>query len=117
MEGFTIKGKFLLVELLNINFLGPNLDLSPASDPRDGYFELCLLPHDRKEGFKAFLTRAMLGGAKPGDRADPFLRLPCKAMTIRSKDPNFHMDDSILDHSGQRIKVKVLKGRLNFILS
>jgi len=117
MEGFTIKGKFLLVELLNINYLGPNMELSPGSAPNDGYFELCLVPIAMKEGFKAFLNRAMLGGEDPADRPDPILRLPCKAITIRSKDPNFHIDDGILDHSGQRIKVKVLKGRLNFILS
>ena len=117
MEGFKIKGNFLMVELLNINYLGPNLELSPEGNPNDGYFELCLVPANKKEEFKAFLTQTMLGGEDTMDRTDPILRLPCRAMTIRSKDTNFHVDDGILDHSGQKIKVKVLKGRLNFILS
>lgn len=117
LEGFTIKGKFLLVELLNINYLGPNLELSPQSDPSDGHFELCLVPAGRKEEFKAFLTRALLGEAHPAGGEDPVLRLPCKAVGIRSKDPNFHVDDSLLDPEGNKIKIKVLEGRLQFLLA
>lgn len=117
LEGLKIKGKFLLVELLNINYLGPNLNLSPESVPNDGYFELCMVPGHMKEEFKAFLTQALLGGPAPGDRGGPFLRLPCKTLKIKSKDTNFHIDDGIMDYSGDTIKIKVLKGRLNFLLS
>lgn len=117
VEGIKIKGEFLLVELLNINFLGPNLDLSPKSVPSDGSFELCLVPGQRKEEFKEFLAHALLKGPGPSEMGPCFLRIPFKKIKLKSKDPHFHIDDGILDNPWKRIKVGLLQGRLNFIQS
>ena len=48
VDGIVIQGSFLLVELMNIQYLGPNIDLAPGSDPGDGYFELVMIPGKRR---------------------------------------------------------------------
>jgi len=118
LDRLKLKGKFLLVELLNINYIGPNLYLAPTSRPGDGYFHLCLVPGHRKEELKEFMERALFGeGPTVGEVGDWFLCVRCKKVKFKSKDPNFHLDDGLIDYSAEKIKVRNLKGRLRFIPS
>src|SRR5690606_7617404 len=46
IDGIRIKGKFLMVELMNIKYIGPNLKLAPNVLPGDEYFNLIMIPEN-----------------------------------------------------------------------
>lgn len=118
LDKLKIKGRFLMVELLNINYIGPNLNLAPKSRPGDGYFQLCLVPGHRKKKLKDFMERALFQGVPiDGEVGGWFLCLRCKKVKFKSKDPRFHIDDGLIDYSGTKIKLHNQKGRLRFIPS
>ncbi|HJU46299.1 MAG TPA: diacylglycerol kinase family protein [Chitinophagaceae bacterium] len=57
----TYSGNYLMIEVMNISFFGPNLQLSPASDPGDGVFEVVLIPESQREEFAAYIWHKMNG--------------------------------------------------------
>ena len=114
VDGIRIKGKFLLVQLFNIKFLGPNLPLAPEARPNDGYFDLLLVPAGRKEELKALL-RALIDEKDPGPNlAQVGLFMKCKKLTVISGDSNFQVDDDIVTYSGEEIKVRIIPSRLTY---
>lgn len=52
-DGQDFSGEYLLVEVMNVRYLGPRLDLSPKSDPSDGAFELVLIGAEQREALVA----------------------------------------------------------------
>ena len=48
LDGKDISGRYLLLEALNLRYVGPNLHLAPDSQPGDGYFEVvCVTEAER----------------------------------------------------------------------
>lgn len=44
VDGTDHSGKFVLIEIMNTPSIGPNICISPLSDPGDGEFEVVLVP-------------------------------------------------------------------------
>lgn len=87
VEGTLVRGAFLLVEIVNIPFIGPHVELSPESNPRDGHFELVLAGEPEREALLE-LTRG-----KPA-------RLPTRRVKhaiVRSDREHFHRDGSLVE--------------------
>lgn len=91
VDGERISGSYLLVEIVNIPYIGPQLQVSPGSDPSDGKFELVLATeHDR---------HALLEIAARG-RITSDVRLKTRAaerVTVRSETRCFHRDGAIVE--------------------
>jgi len=115
VDGVKLKGKFLLVQLFNIKLIGPNLNLAPRSVPDDGYFDLGLIPSKRKAEFKEYLSRLSAQKALPEELENFFIRLKCKKVELKSKDSNLHIDDSLVDYSGEKIIIKIIPARIKFL--
>jgi len=64
IDGKDRSGKFLLAEVMNIRSIGPNLNLSPISDPGDGIFELVLITEDQRDDFIEYLSSKSYGYEK-----------------------------------------------------
>jgi diacylglycerol kinase family enzyme len=115
-DGISIKGKFLMVELMNIRYVGPNLDLAPQADPGDGFFDLAII---RKGSRKQFLTYLEKRIATPDDLGDmrPFVKtLRIKKMSLRCPEPKFHIDDTLLSGmEGKKMVLTLLPGAFELI--
>ena len=113
-DGITIKGKFLMVELMNIKYVGPNLKLAPAADFGDGYLDLVLIPEESRRELQDYLL-----GLIREDKESLDVRVFSK--TIRAKEIEFkhyntpaHVDDDLVE-TGKSFKVSVEPAGLQFL--
>lgn len=114
MDDTFVSGKFLMVEIMNICSLGPNLQLSPQSDPGDGEFEVVLIPEGQREKLLAMVANKMRG-----EEDDEFFDV-FKAKNIRIKcgQAIAHIDDEIVETGPEKdIRIGLVPGALEFLVS
>lgn len=111
IDGVSVTGEFLLVEIMNIPFLGPQLAVSPESDPSDGSIELVLAGESERPTLLELASTGRLA-------SDKRLRtLRGKHITVRTEDPAFHRDGSLVEHvSSREFRVGVKPGAVRYLL-
>lgn len=92
VDGMTHAGKFLLVEIMNINAIGPQLDLNPLADSSDGEFEIIIIPEDQRERLAAFIQHRIDG---LGENVT-FSALKGKVISVCWDGSDGHADDEVL---------------------
>lgn len=113
VDGSDHSGKFLLAEIMNIPSIGPNLFISPLSDPGDGEFEIVLVPEQHKEKFANYVE----GKLKGLEETYSFHTLKGKNITISWEGTHVHLDDQIVKlEKGAEVKVQIKKGLLEFLV-
>ena len=55
LDGEQVSGNFLLVAVLNVRFIGPNLELCPSADPSDGHFNVIMADEDHRDALARHL--------------------------------------------------------------
>jgi diacylglycerol kinase family enzyme len=65
LDGQDLSGEYVLLEALNIPYVGPNLHLAPNADPADGLMDVVLVPVDRRRTFDRYLTKRLGHGGPP----------------------------------------------------
>jgi len=117
IDGMKIKGSFLLLELLNIQTIGPNLKLAPKADPGDSYLELVMIPEEGRDELVNFLEKIIAGKSEHAD-LDTFIKtIRVKSVKMKWKGTEIHVDDDIVKgYSGKSITAKVIPGALEFFI-
>ncbi|HEY1021967.1 MAG TPA: diacylglycerol kinase family protein [Flavisolibacter sp.] len=107
------SGKFLLVEVMNIQSIGPNIVLSPMADPGDGEMEVVMVPEAHKEKFAAYIEHR-LGG---GEDSYHFHTLKGKSINITWEGTHVHVDDELLKIEKEKpVGIQVKEGVLDFLV-
>ena len=115
-DGMKIKGSFLLVELINIKYIGPNFKLAPNADPGDGFFDLILIPEARREDLVSYLQKLIDGKAQADDLRDLVQQLRVKNVKMKWKGSAVHVDDDLVkNYSGESFEVSIDHGALHFV--
>jgi diacylglycerol kinase (ATP) len=107
-------GKFLMVEIMNIQSLGPNLNLAPQADPGDGEFEVILIPDTQRDELAEYVARRMKHG-----KDEPFFYKALKARKIKVawKGHLVHVDDELVKiDKFEEITIEVVQGVLDFLV-
>ena len=113
VDGMDHSGKFLLAEIMNTPSIGPNLLISPLSDPGDGEFEIVLVPDQHKEKFATYVEGKLRGL----DETYSFNTLKGKNISISWEGTHVHVDDQIVKlNKGAEVKVQIKKGLLEFLV-
>ncbi len=91
-DGHKVSGNFLLLEAMNMPYLGPNLHLGPDADPSDGLLDFVLLGGAQRKEFEGYLRHRLDGG-----RDAPMLTV-FKGRRLRFvfRGAKLHIDDKIL---------------------
>lgn len=119
LDGVDLSGQYLLLEALNVRYIGPNLNLAPEADPKDGFLDIITVPHGKRAALSKYLARRING-------AEPLLKLPsCRGrhLQIEWESTPVHIDD--MRWPGDRkdvpvkshaITIKVDPGALVFLI-
>lgn len=65
LDGADLSGEYVLLEAMNINYVGPNLHLAPVADPCDGLLDVVLLRGDERDELAAYLDSRLAGTPRP----------------------------------------------------
>ena len=118
LDGVDISGEYLLFQVMNMQFIGPNLYLAPDGRPDDGRFDVVVIRRTERELLGAYLAAWEAGTLTPP-------RLPTVAgreLHIGSGCHMVHLDDRLApldrgngDPMQSPIEVNVLPGALLFL--
>jgi diacylglycerol kinase (ATP) len=113
VDGQPLSGKYILLEIMNTRSIGPNIFLSPSSDPGDGIFDLVLIPETDREKFGDYIKNKLAGMEVDYD----FHTLPAKEITIRWDGTHVHTDDEVMEISKlEEVRVSIKPSLLEFLV-
>ncbi|MEI9918916.1 MAG: diacylglycerol kinase family protein [Bacteroidota bacterium] len=108
------RDKFLMVEVMNIQSLGPNLNLAPLADPADGELDVIMVPASQREELANYIERRLKYG-----KDEPFLYKAHRAKKVKVTWSGhlLHVDDEILKiERAEEINIDVVQGVLEFLV-
>lgn len=113
IDGANHSGKFLLVEVMNTNSIGPNLVLSPNGNPGDGVLEIVLITDDDRQKFTDYVQALIKGEEQRYD----FTTIKGKNIEISWDGRNVHLDDELLKlKEHQKVNIEIKSGVLEFLI-
>ena len=91
LDGKDLSGGYLMMEAMNINFIGPNLYLAPGARPDDGYLDVVLVTDEEREELLNYLSARIEGKESP-----PSLTIHRgQALEISWDGSQMHVDDKL----------------------
>ncbi len=118
IDGEDLSGPYLLMEAMNMKFIGPNLYLAPDADPSDGHLDFVFLAEDNRENFARYLTKRLAG-----KEAEPPVRVVRgRSLQFYWRGTVIHLDDKLwtngitVPSSPQVINVKVGDKFIEFLV-
>jgi diacylglycerol kinase family enzyme len=93
LDGRDLSGEFILLEALNIQFIGPNLHFAPHADPTDGLLDLALFYEGQQEDLIHQLVEN--GRETPPRPTPPRDVLRGRLLEIEFQRPPIHIDDEV----------------------
>ncbi len=113
-DGVRLKGSFLLIEVMNIQYLGPNLNFAPGADASDGYFDLIMIPEKRRPQMINYLQKLISGEHSTQDLKSFLKTVKIKKVSLKSKASEMHIDDELILKDDVKLKFKMLQESLKF---
>jgi diacylglycerol kinase (ATP) len=113
IDGVSYGQKYLMAEVMNTSSIGPNLNLSPNSDPGDGEFEVVLVEESQREEFASYVSYKISGVESS---FNPQI-IKGKNITISTPGGLLHTDDELIKtKKPKKIKIKPEWGMMEFFV-
>ena len=118
LDGDDLSGEYVLLEALNVRFIGPNLNLAPEADTQDGFLDIVAVPYAKRADLNKYLKERMGGAAsalKSRRRQGRHLQIEWKGSPVHIDDmrwPDAHKPLPVKSHA---ITIKVDPGALVFL--
>lgn len=107
------SGEYLMVEIMNTRFIGPNLFLSPHGHPGDGTFEVVLIPGEHQSTFAAYIDSKL----NDAEVVYSFITIKAEDIHIKWKGTHAHVDDTILKlKDSTPVHARIKKNALTFLI-
>jgi diacylglycerol kinase (ATP) len=92
IDGEDYSGHYVLIEVMNMQAVGPNLHLAPNADPSDGLFDIVLVTAAEQQGLAAYATQKAAGE----DVTYQFQCLQGKDIRLQWSGAQLHVDDQLV---------------------
>ena len=112
LDGVSVSGEFLLVAVLNIPFIGPNLELCPRADPTDGEFAVVMADERHRDAIARHLQH------RAAER-DIGLGVTCwRARCVEFEQGDLlHIDDMVFDWPSEaRVSIQIEPASLHVLV-
>ena len=91
LDDEIVAGNFLLLEISNMGFIGPNLELVPNADPSDGCFDAIWVEGRQRKEWRNYLK-----SRRRGEPMDAPVRIRrCQRVVVRYVDVPVHVDGKV----------------------
>ncbi|HEY1024371.1 MAG TPA: diacylglycerol kinase family protein [Sphingobacteriaceae bacterium] len=97
-DGTDYSGNYIMVEVMNIRSIGPNLVLAESADPGDGWFELVLVPADKRSELSAYIENKINGV----EVILPIEPVRFKNATLKWDGNMLHIDDELIRNNKKK---------------
>jgi diacylglycerol kinase (ATP) len=90
VDGRDCSGRYVMVQVMNLPFLGPQLHVSPTSNPSDGELEVLLVGEDQRGALESL-----------GRTGKSAVELRCergRSIKVQAEDGIMHKDGALLRH-------------------
>src|SRR5207248_1671863 len=94
LDGRDISGRYLLLEAMNIGFVGPNLNLAARANPSDGRLEVVLVTESERKRLDHYLAteeRGDSGAAALPARRGRTLQIEWNGFAVHIDDKRWPM--------------------------
>jgi len=91
LDGEKHSGEYILFEVMNIEFVGPNLYLAPKSATDDGAFDVVLITEKQRRKLEEFLESWQEGVTVPPD----FTTFKASRIEVNWTGFDVHIDDAV----------------------
>jgi diacylglycerol kinase (ATP) len=119
LDGEDLSGQYVLLEALNVRFIGPNLNLAPEADTKDGLLDVITVPHGKKAKLSEYLAGRMNGSEAslglPSHRG-AHLQIEWEISPVHIDDMRWPEDHKAVTVKSHAITVKVDPGALVFLI-
>ncbi len=113
IDGKKYSGKFLIAEIVNTPFIGPNLHISPESDPGDGLLEVVLVAEQDRMKLADYISSKQAGKKN----SYSFQTIKGRNISIKWGGNYGHVDDkTVWLEKNTTVAIKLQKGRINFLV-
>jgi diacylglycerol kinase family enzyme len=119
LDGKDLSGDYILLEAMNMEFVGPNLYLAPDSRADDGLLDVVLIAEQHRRKLDAYLSTWQEGVMWPPD----FTTLKGARLEVEWTGFDIHIDDKIYPRKKKaqskapaRISVEVEHAALEFLV-
>ena len=96
LDGESMSGDYILLEMMNTRFVGPNLFLASDADPGDGFLDVVFVPSAERRKFSRYLSSWKKGKTRPAD----FLVRRAREITMEWTGFAVHIDDEVWPDKG-----------------
>ena len=118
LDGRDLSGEYVMLEVMNISYIGPNLCLAPHANPTDGLLDIVFVSKDERDNLNRSLSHCL-----EGKLAQPTLTIrKGRQLQIEWDGSTMHIDDEVWPDKCSEfplspgvINVTVKRGALEFL--
>ncbi|MFT2008406.1 diacylglycerol/lipid kinase family protein [Pontibacter sp. 13R65] len=107
-----MQGSYLLVEIMNIKYTGPNMNLAPKADPGDGWLDVVVVQESERIKLSDYLQACLRGD----ENIDQFVVHRAKKILLTSNSTQYHIDDSSEKDKKGKLKIELVPQGLEFLV-
>lgn len=116
-DGIKVEGSFLLVELMNIKYIGPNFELAPDNYPGNSYFSLVMIPEENRKALEIYLEEMIQGRTASAAQRSFTRTLQVQKVKLEWYDSLVHVDDQLIrDYRGQSFTAEIQPSAFRFVV-
>jgi diacylglycerol kinase family enzyme len=102
LDGEELAGRFLLVEIMNAGWIGPNLPLAPDAPVDDGMVDVICVEVEKRREFRKYVEQVL--AREPA--TPPAQARRCRSVELLCGAGELHVDDEALDVAVARLEVE-----------